>query len=75
MLGAESYVEPAFNGVVLVVAVTVARLGVVRKQRAMQAKAGAADQGGDVKRSAIRAETRNGSGVPDAKMVGEARAR
>ena len=35
MLGAESYVQPIFNGAVLVLAVTVARLGVLRKTKAM----------------------------------------
>lgn len=39
MLGAESYVQPIFNGAVLVLAVTVARLGVLRKEKAMAKEA------------------------------------
>lgn len=39
MLGAESYVQPVFNGVVLVIAVVAARLGVIRRNRAEVAAA------------------------------------
>lgn len=39
MLGAESYVQPMFNGVVLVIAVVAARLGVIRRNRAEVAAA------------------------------------
>ncbi|HVY99699.1 MAG TPA: ABC transporter permease [Dongiaceae bacterium] len=44
MLGADAYVQPIFNGTILVLAVTGARLGVLRKARIMNAKAGAGDQ-------------------------------
>ena len=33
MLGAESYVQPMFNGAVLIVAVVAARLGALRRDR------------------------------------------
>ena len=36
MLGAESYVQPIFNGIVLVIAVTAAKLGVIRKTRKLR---------------------------------------
>lgn len=39
MLGAESYVQPIFNGAVLVLAVTMARVGVLRKARMMAQQA------------------------------------
>ncbi len=40
MLGAESYVQPIFNGAVLVVAVTAARLGALRKARLLREPTG-----------------------------------
>jgi ribose transport system permease protein len=59
MLGAESYVQPVFNGVVLLVAVTVARLGVLRKARTMNARSGA-DQDRDAGRSSKGVDVADG---------------
>jgi ribose transport system permease protein len=44
MLGAESYVQPIFNGAVLVIAVTVARLGALKKAKRLRESASASHQ-------------------------------
>ncbi len=52
MLGADSYVQPIFNGIVLVIAVTAARLGALRKVRRLREAATTARTTSTARRSA-----------------------